>query len=70
MSLDSFWAAARRSCPALPCELPEAWAFGATEEEAIAKAEAHMAAQAAKKTTGGRKASKSTPQPEEIEEAI
>lgn len=33
-----------------------AWAFGATEAEAIAKAEAHMAAQAAKKSTTGRKA--------------
>ena len=47
-----------------------AWAFAATEEEAIAKAEAHMAIQASKKTAGGRKATKSTPQPEEIEEAI
>lgn len=34
MSLDAFWATARRSCPALPCELPEAWAFGATPEQA------------------------------------
>lgn len=44
--------------------------FAATEEEALEKARAHMALQASKKTAGGRKATKPTPQPEEIEEAI
>lgn len=33
-TLADFWGRARTACPALPAELPEAWAFGATPEHA------------------------------------
>lgn len=32
--LDAFWAAAREDHPGLPARRPEAWAFGATSEQA------------------------------------